>query len=80
MLEFADLKLLRDHRRMRDVAGKDLVAFAQHTLVRRPEGLRARIGHGLLKLVDYRMIDLYAMLMLYMRFAVVRIPDDDTGT
>jgi hypothetical protein len=79
LLEYADLKLL-EHTRMQAVAGKDLVAFAQHTLLRAPEGLRARIGHGLLKRADYRMVDLYAMLLLYLRFAVVRIPDDDSAS
>jgi len=75
LLEYADLKLL-EHARMQAVAGNDLVAFAKHTLLRAPEGLRPRIAHGLLKRADYRMIDLYAMLLLYLRFAVVSIPDD----
>jgi hypothetical protein len=75
LLEYADLKLL-EHKSMRDVAGEDLVAFAQHTLLRAPEGLRARVGHALLQPTGYRLIDLYSMLVLYLRFAVVRIPQD----
>ncbi len=70
LIEHAGLELL-DRERMIAVAGADLVAFAKHTLVRAPEGLRDRIGHAILHFGDYGILDLYAMLLLLLRFAAI---------
>jgi hypothetical protein len=73
--EYADLKLL-EHERMRTLIGPDLAAFANHTLLRAPEGLRHRIGHALLKAGGYRTLDLVAVFLLYLRFAATSTPPD----
>jgi hypothetical protein len=73
LIEHAGLELL-DRERMITVVGADLVAFAKRTLVRAPEGLRDRVGHAILHSGDYGVLDLYAMLLLLLRFAAVAIP------
>ena len=73
LIEHAGLELL-DREHMIEVAGADLVAFAKHTLLRAPEGLRDRVGHAILHSGDYGLLDLYAMVLLLLRFAAVAIP------
>lgn len=74
LAEHAGLELL-ENQRIRAACGPDLVAFAKHTLVQEPEGLRDRVGHAILHYAQYRMIDLAAVVMLILRFAGVAIVD-----
>ncbi len=71
LVEHAGLRLL-DHPRIAEVVGEDLIAYAKHTLMREPEGLRDRVGHALLHRGGYRLDDLHALFILYMRFAALQ--------
>jgi hypothetical protein len=76
LVEHAGLRLL-EHKRIATVVGEDLIEYAKHTLMRDPEGLRDRVGHALLHRGGYRLDDLHAMFILYLRFAALAVGDED---
>jgi hypothetical protein len=73
----AGIELL-GHPRIVEKCGEDLIAFAKHTLDRRPEGLRDRIGHAILHADQYRALDLDAVLLLLLRLTGIKIEGNDS--
>jgi len=69
----AGLELL-DHPKIQALCGEDLIAFAKHTLDRKPEGLRDKVGHAILHAVQYRDLDLDAVVLLILRLAGLSLP------
>lgn len=79
----AGIELL-DHARIAEKCGEDLIAFAKHTLDRRPEGLRDRLSHAILHADQYRTLDLDAVVLLLLRLSGIQIevnePDEHAVT
>jgi hypothetical protein len=70
--EYLGLELL-DNPQMKALIGEDLSTFIAHTLKRAPEGLRDKIGHGILKADQYSMNDLHAVFLTLLRLAGLQL-------